>query len=321
MQKSKHPKVKKPKLLLALSELFTLVPKQQDEYRHLEFAQIAEQTGFDGVFVSEHVVMGPSACANGLAENPRAFVLPHMQDPSTPWPSPLIKLAALAGATKSIRILSLAVLAPLRHPIHLAKELATLDLISQGRLTLLPTVSWHEEEYRALGVPFNERGKRLDEHLEIWHKLWRETPVSHHGQFYQFDDVYFEPKPYNDVPKIWFGGGELNQKVIDRIVNYGSGMMPGFFPSKEDFGPLATAMSDAGRSFDELELTTWLVPDLSDPEAVGDFDKTLDEQIENMVNVGYSHIGIKPSCFIDNVNDMANFCEHVVKRVDQYFEG
>lgn len=310
---------KKPKLLLALSELFTLVGKQEDEYRHLEFAKIAEQTGFDGVFVSEHVVMGPSANANGIADNPRAFVLPHMQDPATPWPSPLIKLAAMAGATESIRILSLALLAPLRHPIHLAKEIATLDLISRGRLTVLPTVSWHSEEYQALQIPFAERGKRLDEHLAIWHKLWRETPVSHHGEFYQFDDVYFEPKPYRDVPNIWFGGGELNEKVINRIVKYGSGFMPAFFPDKNEFDSLARAMQAAGRSFDELELTTWLVPEFDDATSVGDFDQTLDEQIERIVDVGYTHIGIKPSCFIDDIDAMGDFCEHVVKRLDAYF--
>ena len=120
---------KKPKLLLALSELFTLLPNPEDEHRHIDFARIAEDCGFDGVFVSEHVVMGPSACKLGPPENPRAFVLPHMQDPKTPWPSPLIKLAAIAGATETIRILSLALIAPLRHPVHAAKELATLDLI------------------------------------------------------------------------------------------------------------------------------------------------------------------------------------------------
>ena len=307
---------RKPKLLLALSELFTLVDKPQDEYRHLEFAQIAEQNDFDGVFVSEHVVMGPSANAQGMAENPRAFVLPHMQDPATPWPSPLIKLAAMAGATSRIRLLSLAVIAPLRHPVHLAKELATLDLITRGRLTVLPTVSWHEQEYRALDIPFNERGKRLDEHLAIWHKLWQETPASHEGQFYQFEDVYCEPKPYNGKPKIWLGGGEINQRVIDRIVNYGSGMMPGFFPERADFDPLAEALQAAGRSFDDMELTTWLVPGFHDATSVGDLDKTFDEQIERILEVGYTHIAIKPSCFIDDADEMGRFCEHAMKRLE-----
>lgn len=312
-------KSEKPKLLLALSELFTLIDEPRDEYKHLEFARVAESTGFDGVFVSEHVVMGSEANINGMDANPRAFVLPHMQDPATPWPSPLIKLAAIAGATTNLRILSLAVLAPLRHPIHLAKELATLDLISRGRLTLLPTVSWHEQEYRALNVPFNERGRRLDEHLEIWHKLWRKTPASHRGEFYEFEDVYFEPKPYNGRPKIWIGGGSFNAKTIRRIVDYGSGMMPAFFPSRADFAPLENAMSQAGRKMDELELTTWLVPEFADNHSTADFEATLDEQIESIVETGYTHIAIKPSCFIDDPSKMGAFCELATRALDKHF--
>lgn len=309
----------KPKLLLALSELFTLVDNPRDEYKHLEFARIAEATGFDGVFVSEHVVMGPKANINGMDSNPRAFVLPHMQDPATPWPSPLIKLAAIAGATSTLRILSLAVLAPLRHPIHLAKELATLDLISQGRLTVLPTVSWHEQEYQALGIPFNERGKRLDEHLAIWHELWQNTPASYEGQFYQFEDVYFEPKPYNGKPKIWFGGQEFNETSIRRIVDYGCGMMPAFFPSREEFAPLEAAMRDAGRTPEDLELTTWLVPEFADNHSPANFEQTLNEQIDTIVSTGYTHIGIKPSNFIDKPEEMGAFCEHVTQALDKLF--
>ena len=309
-------KVKKPKLLLALSELFTLVKDPKDEYLHLEFARMAEATGFDGVFVSEHVVMGPKANINGMDENPRAFVLPHMQDPATPWPSPLIKLAGIAGATSELRIMSLAVIAPLRHPIHLAKELATLDLISRGRLTLLPTVSWHDEEYEALGIPFKERGKRLDEHLEIWHKLWGDSPASHDGEFYQFTDTYCEPKPFSGKPKIWFGGVAFTEKVIDRVVKYGSGLMPAFFPTSQDMDTLRGALSPAGRDLDELEMTTWLVPEFPDNNSVADFEKTLEEQIETIVDTGYTHIGIKPSCFIDSPEEMAEFCDRASKALE-----
>lgn len=306
--------VKKPKLLLALSELFTLVDPK-DEYRHMEFARIAEGAGFDGVFVSEHVVLGPAACANGLSDNPREFVLPHMQDPATPWPHPLIKLAAIAGATKTIRILSCALLAPLRNPIHLAKQIATLDLISEGRLTVLPTVSWHQEEYEALDIPWRERGRRLDEHLKVWNLLWAETPASFDGEFYQFRDVFFEPKPFDGAPKIWFGGQALNQTLINRVVEYGAGIMPGFFPSRDDLEPLKKAMGEAGRCFDELEMTSWLVPEFPDKYTVGDFDKTLDEQLPGILEVGYTHIAVKPSCFIDDAEDMVKFCENAVKRL------
>ena len=98
---------RKPKVMLAMSELFTLLPANE-EHRHIEFARVAQGEGIEGLFVSEHVVMGPSAGALGRPDNPRQFVMPGMQDPSTPWPSPLIKLAAMAGATSTIRIISAA---------------------------------------------------------------------------------------------------------------------------------------------------------------------------------------------------------------------
>ncbi|KOG86988.1 F420-dependent oxidoreductase family protein, partial [Streptomyces varsoviensis] len=89
-----------------------------------------------------------------------------------------------------------AVLAPLRHPLLLAKELATLDLLSKGRLVVLPTVSWSEDEYAALQVPFARRGRLLDEHLAAWQRLWEPGPASFEGEHYRFHDVWLEPKPY-----------------------------------------------------------------------------------------------------------------------------
>src|SRR6478609_6439594 len=107
-----------------------------------------------------------------LSEN---WTLVPPSDPRTPWPSSLLLLAAVAVATERIRLVAGAVIPPLRHPLLLAKELATLDLLSEGRLVVQPTVSWHRDEYEALGVPYEERGARLDEHLAAWRRAWSES--------------------------------------------------------------------------------------------------------------------------------------------------
>ncbi len=139
--------------------------------------------------------------------NPRDYALPGNQDPAMPWPHSLTLLAGIATATTTLRLAAAAVIAPLRHPILLARELGTLDLLSEGRLVVQPTVSWHRDEYLALGVPFASRGRLLDEQLDIWRLLWRETPASFAGPFTTFEDVYFEPKAYRpDGPRLWFGG-------------------------------------------------------------------------------------------------------------------
>jgi alkanesulfonate monooxygenase SsuD/methylene tetrahydromethanopterin reductase-like flavin-dependent oxidoreductase (luciferase family) len=136
--------------------------------------------------ISEHIVLGPAAGASGVMANPREYALPGNQDPATPWPSSLVLLSAIAAVTGRIRLVAGAVIAPLRHPLVLARELGSLDLLSGGRLVVLPTVSWLEEEYQALGVPFRSRGYLLDEHLQAWATLSRDTPASHSGRHYPF---------------------------------------------------------------------------------------------------------------------------------------
>ena len=160
-----------PRLVLVLSENWTLTPPR-DLRALVEMAVIAEEAGFDAVMVSEHIVLGPAAGVNGIMGNPRDYALPGNQDPAMPWPSSLVLLSAVAAVTTRLRLAACAVIAPLRHPLLLARELGTLDLLSEGRLVVQPTVSWHREEYAALGVPFGSRGALLDEHLTAWAGLW-----------------------------------------------------------------------------------------------------------------------------------------------------
>ncbi len=160
---------RKPKVMLAMSELFTLLPAEE-EHRHIEFAKIAEGEGIEGLFVSEHVVMGPSAGSLGRPDNRRQFVMPGMRDPRDALAQPADKaLAAMAGRDQStIRIISAALIAPLRHPITLAKDLATMDLISERPLHwVMPTVSWHTEEYQSMQVDFAPRV------AAGWKNIWR----------------------------------------------------------------------------------------------------------------------------------------------------
>src|SRR5213082_66842 len=159
------------------------------------FAVEAERAGIDGVMVSEHIVLGPSANAAGLPVNPRDYALPGNQDPASPWPSPVVLLSAIAAATDRLRLVAGAIISPLRHPLAIAKDLATLDRVSRGRLVVLPTVSWHRDEYEALGVPYEERGARLDEHLVAWRRAWGESPASFDGRHYRFTDVFVDPRP------------------------------------------------------------------------------------------------------------------------------
>ena len=303
-----------PKLILILSENWTLT-SSRDLRSIVRFAVEAEDAGFDAVMVSEHVVLGPDADADGLPSNPRDYALPGNQDPATPWPSSLVLLSAVAAATSRLRLVAGAIIPPLRHPLLVAKDLATLDLLSEGRLVVQPTVSWHRPEYDALGVPFGSRGELLDEHLAAWDVLWRDSPASFDGTHYRFHDVYLEPKSFRpEGPTLWFGGSSLHDRLVDRIVTYGDGFNPLGRPSPQDLFRLREAMAAAGRSIDELEMvggTRGVFPDLS---SVAELAQAL-SSIPEQVAAGFTSICIKPSQFIDDAERLGPFCREVVERV------
>ncbi len=302
------------RLVVILSESWTMTPPH-DLKALVRMAVDAEQAGADAVMVSEHVVLGPSANEHGEPLNLRDYALPGNQDPATPWPSSLVLLAAIAGATARVRLAASAVIAPLRHPLLLARELGTLDLVSEGRLVVQPTVSWHRDEYDALGVPFEKRGALLDEHLAVWETLWRDTPASFEGAHYAFRDVFFEPKAFRpDGPRLWFGGESLHPRLLRRLVRYGHGFNPLGRPTDDDLELLDRALREAGRDPAELERiggTRGLFPDADHP---AELDAAL-EQIPSQVERGFRTICLKPSQFTDDPAEVGDVVARVVDYV------
>ena len=122
-----------PRILLLLSENWTLTGGQSLGDL-VDWAVMAEEAGIWGVMISEHVCLGPSAGSKGREANERAYMAPGNQDPATPWPSSILLNAAIAARTSRIMLANCAIIAPLRHPVDLAKQLATLDCLANGRL-------------------------------------------------------------------------------------------------------------------------------------------------------------------------------------------
>ena len=304
-----------PRMCLILSENWTMT-SGRDLLSLVRWAREAEDAGFDSVMISEHIVLGPSAGADGIMPNPREYALPGNQDPATPWPSSLVLLSAIAAVTDRIRLVAGAVIAPLRHPLLIARELGSLDLISGGRLVVLPTVSWLEEEYAALGVPFRSRGDLLDEHLAAWAVLWRDTPASYSGTHYSFREVYFEPKAFRPKgPALWIGGAGMHRRMLERIVRHGDGFNPLGRPSADEMRRLEDALRAAGRDPRGLELVGGTRAVFRDRHDVADLGQAL-AAISPQAAAGFTTFCIKPSQFTDDPRGLGRLCRDIIRRVD-----
>jgi probable F420-dependent oxidoreductase len=302
------------KLILILSENWTIFDAR-DVRAQVRMAVEAEDAGFDGVMVSEHVVLGPSSNERGLPANPRDFVLPGNQDPRTPWPSSLVILSGVAATTTRLRLVAGAVIAPLRHPLILAKELGTLDLLAEGRLVVLPTPSWHRDEYAALGIPFNARGRILDEQLTAWESLWSGSPASFAGEHFQYADVYFEPAAHRPAgPTLWFGGASAHPQLVRRLARYGSGWLPMGPPSAEDVKQVSAGLSAAGRDLRDLEMVGGIVGVFPDATSVASLDDAL-AAVPPQLAAGMTSLVVKPSQFIDDPAQFPAFAREVVAKV------
>jgi len=304
------------RIVLVLSENWTLV-SPRDLPGLIRIAAEAESAGVDTVMLSEHVVLGRDSSASGLMHNPRDYAAPGNQDPATPWPDSIVLGSAIAAATTTLRVALAAIIAPLRHPLLLGKQLATLDLLAHGRLVVQPTVSWSEEEYRALGVPFRRRGAILDEQLEAMHAAWTQSPASYRGRHVSFQDVWLEPKPHRPGgPAMWFGGQSLHDALLRRIVRYGSGFHPFGSPTPAELDALRRAMEAAGRNPDELELVGGIRGRFPDERSIASIDEAL-EQVPPQLAAGYTAICFKPSMYTDDPAAVADLCRHVVRAIRQ----
>lgn len=302
----------RPKLLMILTENHTLLDGR-DVRGLLELARIAEGEGFDAVMVSEQTMLGPDAAVNGLMPNPRMYAAIGNQDPMTPWPSSVALLAAVAAATERVRIVAGAIIPPLRHPLLLAKDLATIDLLSEGRLVVQPTVSWQRAEYDAYGLPFNKRGRILDEHLAAMHALWSGSPTSFHGEFFTFDDVFSEPQPWRPGgPTMWFGGERMHDALVRRIVRYGSGFHPFGAPTVDDLALLSQGLSEAGRDIADLELVGGTRATFLGSDDVADLDAAMAD-FGAQLAAGYTTFCMKPSQYTDELRDVPDLCRRMVE--------
>ena len=210
-----------------------------------EMARAAEDVGFESLWTVEHVVV-PSGYESQYPYDPSGK-MPGPEE--SPIPDPLVWLSYVGGATSTIRLATGILILPQRNPIVLAKEVATLDHLTGGRLELGVGVGWLEEEFDAIGVPFSERGKRTDQHIEAMRALWSDTKATYHGDFISFDDCISLPQPVDGSVPVHVGGH------TDIAARRAGRLGDGFFPGRGSTEDLARAWGIAV-SYTHLTLPT-----------------------------------------------------------------
>ena len=172
-----------------------------ETHQLVELARICEAVGFHGVFVADHLYY-PQELESRYPYTENG--IPPF-NAETEWPEVWAAISAMAAVTTTLRFNTGTYIAPLRHPLVVAKAVATASALSQGRVALGAGVGWAKEEYDQLGENFRTRGARLDEMIEILRKVWAGGMVEHHGRYYDFDLLQMVPKPLAPVP-IYIGG-------------------------------------------------------------------------------------------------------------------
>ncbi|MFI5002811.1 MAG: LLM class F420-dependent oxidoreductase [Reyranellales bacterium] len=267
--------------------------------------RLAEAAGFDSVFAVDHVVLPDSYDST----YPYSATGRIPGGSSVALPDPLIWIASVMAVTTRLRFMTGVIILPQRNPFVLAKQVATLDHMSGGRFELGIGVGWLKEEFAALGVPFERRGKRSDEYIAAMRALWAKDGASFAGEFVNFHGVSCNPKPVaRDVPIIVGGHTEAAARRAGRLGN-------GFFPSigaQVDTLPLfdvaRRAAAAAGRDPAAIEMIAGC------PDLLPGSGKDPRGAVEERVRHGIGRIVLPVHAFMPNLEEsLARFGETVIR--------
>jgi probable F420-dependent oxidoreductase len=253
----------------------------------IPLARAADEAGFEAVAVSDHVV------------HPRRIVTPYPYtadgaprwQPFTPWPDPWVAIGAMAAATERLRFLTSIFVLPMRNPFLVAKAVATAAVLSGSRVTLGVGAGWMREEFDLLEQPFEGRGARMDEMIEVLRALWSGGFVEHRGRFYAFDALEMSPVPSEPVP-IWVGG--ISEPALRRAAQRGDGWISDLHTTEEIRG-LAARLAALRADSERADLPFALVAALKDAFTLDGYRRAAD--------AGVTHLQTLPWVFYPGAGD------------------
>ena len=253
----------------------------------LELGKALEDIGYDEIAVFDHVVMG----------FPTDTRPPPMYPPKMPVLEALILLAQLAAVTDRIGLSTEVLVLPQRQPVLVAKQISTIDLMSEGRVRLGVGVGWQESEYDALEEDFTNRGRRMDEAIALLRTYWSDEQIDFDGEYYSSTAMAMEPKPAQDGgPEIWIGGG--SKAALRRTGQLGDGWMGSALAKEETIvssvAAIHAAAEAAGRDPASIGLQMMLQPPPSkeeDKAYYADHDQVV-QRVVRLKELGFEWVSL-----------------------------
>jgi probable F420-dependent oxidoreductase len=270
-----------------------------------DIARFAEDLGFEGIIGADHALYPKTM--EPIYPYSESGVPP--QTAASEYPDMWTSTAAMAAVTKRIRFVCGVYVLPLREPIEVAKQAATLSILSQGRFILGAGVGWMKEEFEIYGVDFASRGRRMDETIEVLRGLWTGDFFEYHGEFFDFDPIVVSPKPSHPIP-IYFGGSaKIALRRTARVGDgwIGAGNTPEEVPKM--LGDMARMREEFGRAdqaFDSL-IGLYAEPD------VDLFRRLEDQGMTSGIHLPFSFAFNGPSTIDQKKTLMEKFAEDIVR--------
>jgi probable F420-dependent oxidoreductase len=272
--------------------------------QQIECARFAEEVGFDGVMHGDHFCF-PEIIRSRFPMSPDG-VSPMPTDWA--YPDLWVLMAAQAAVTTRLRFAAGIYTMATRHPVVTAKATGTLALLSCNRAIVGVAPGWMKEEFDVAGIPFERRGARLDEAIEVTRKLWGGGAVEHHGEFYDFPPIRLEPMPGHAVPVYIGGSGEAAWQRAGRL---GDGWMGGG-DAPEDVPAVLAALKrcreEAGRA--HLPFETVLM--LTRPASVDELKRLHDQGLDTVATLPFNMIYGPGSTLDQKKRDMETFARDYI---------
>lgn len=275
---------------------------------NIKLAIRAEELGFDSIWASDHVALSESQ----VGRFSKIFY------------DPFVMLSAIASKTQNIMLGTSLIILPYRNPLVIAKSVSTIDVLSSGRFIFGVGTCWLEEEFNSLGVPFEERGKRSDEYLEVMINLWEESDPEYEGDFINYSNIKFYPKPHqNPYPQIWIGGN--SKKAMQRAAIYGNAWQPTWITPGEMKKPISyinNLLESYGRESNNFTFSVRnrvMIGKKSSDKPECYFKGTIENvfnDISKYDSVGVSHVVFDPETGSDQetFDMMQNISENIISK-------